>query len=43
MSKRLLSWIVISFVVITNITGCNGLDKEDQKAANSKTVTQETT
>ena len=43
MSKRLLLWIIISFIVITNITGCNDLNKEDQKASNLKTVTQETT
>lgn len=43
MSKRLSLWVIISFVVITNITGCNISNKEYQKTSNSKTATQGTT
>ena len=43
MSKRLSLWVIISFVVITNVTGCNVSNKKYQKTSNSKTATQETT
>lgn len=43
MSKRLSLWVIISFVIITNVTGCNVSNKEYQKTSNSKTATQETT
>ena len=43
MSKRLSLWVIISFVVITNVTGCNVSNKKYQKTSNSKTATQKTT